>query len=151
MSRGFELVVTDKKKHGIYTEINLPRRNDPLSAGYDFFSPIDFIIPANGMFMLWTDIKSYMKHDEFLLLDVRSSVPKGVRLNNTIGIIDSGYHSNPKNDGNIGFCFLNETDSDISFNVNDKIGQGIFMNYLITDDDEPVNSTRNGGFGSSGK
>ena len=35
--------------------------------------------------------------------------------------------------------------------VGDRIGQGTFSQYLIVDDDVPVNESRNGGYGSTGK
>ena len=73
-----------------------------------------------------------------------------VVIANGTGIIDSSYFGNPDNDGNIGFRLLNLGDKPYVINVGDRIGQGIFSKYLITDDDN-ASGDRLGGFGSSGK
>ena len=81
----------------------------------------------------------------------RSSFGKrGMSLANGVGIIDADYYGNPTNDGNLGFLLKNNTDQPITIEQNEKIGQGIFMKYLIADDDKAT-GTRTGGFGSTGK
>lgn len=150
-NRDFEVVLDEHRQHK--GEIVLPRRSDPRSAGYDFYTPIDFTVPANSKFNLFTDIKAYMLDNEFLSLVPRSSI--GTKLDtvfaNTIGIIDSSYYENSKNDGNIGICFRNMGDKDVSFKKGERVAQGIFMNYLTTDNDDPIKEERTGGYGSSGK
>jgi dUTP pyrophosphatase len=149
MTRGFE-VVEDKyrKADG---EIKLPVRSDPRSAGYDFYSPVDIVIPPNKSRLFFTDVKAYMQDDEVLMLYVRSSMGKvHVVIANGTGIIDSSYYNNPDNDGNIGFRLLNLGTEDYVIRRGDRIGQGVFMKYLITDDDNATGD-RTGGFGSSGK
>lgn len=149
MTRGFQVVRSNARTTD--GEITLPVRSDPRSAGYDFYSPIDIVIPPNESRLFFTDVKAYMEDDEVLMLYVRSSMgKKHVVIANGSGIIDSSYYNNPDNDGNIGFRLLNHGKEDYVIRRGDRIGQGVFMKYLITDDDNATGE-RTGGFGSSGK
>ena len=96
--RGFERVKEDMRKQDFF---HLPTRGTKFSAGYDFYSPDEYIVKPNEIVKIWTDVKAYMRDDEFLMLDVRSSLGGKFMLANTIGIIDSDYYGNPDNDGNI--------------------------------------------------
>ena len=139
MTRGFEVVRNNARTTDV--EITLPVRSDPRSAGYDFYSPVDIVIPPNESKLFFTDVKAYMEDDEVLMLYVRSSMGKvPVVIANGTGIIDASYFNNPDNDGNIGFRLLNLGKEDYVIRRGDRIGQGVFMKYLITDDD---NATAN--------
>ena len=149
MTRGFQVVRNNARTTDV--EIHLPVRSDPRSAGYDFYSPVDIVIPPNESRLFFTDVKAYMDDDEVLMLYVRSSMgKKHVVIANGTGIIDASYYNNPDNDGNIGFRLLNLGKEDYVIRRGDRIGQGVFMKYLITDDDNATGD-RTGGFGSSGK
>ena len=149
MTRGFVVVKDQHRTTDV--EIKLPVRSDPRSAGYDFYSPVDIVIPPNESRLLFTDVKAYMEDDEVLMLYVRSSMGKiPVVIANGTGIIDSSYYNNPDNDGNIGFRLLNLGKEDYVIHRGDRIGQGVFTKYLIADDDNATGD-RVGGFGSSGK
>ena len=149
MPRYFEVVKNEHRTSD--GEIILPVRSDKGSAGYDFYSPVNVIIPPNESRLFFTDVKACMNEDEVLMLYVRSSMGKiPVVIANGTGIIDSSYYNNPSNDGNIGFRLLNMSDENYVIHKGDRIGQGVFMHYLITDDDA-AEGYRNGGFGSSGK
>ena len=93
-----------------------------------------------------------MGDNEYLMLANRSSNPgkKGLILANSIGIIDKDYYENPDNDGDIMFAFFNVKDEDIHIKKGEVIGQGIFMPYLVIDNDNSE-GTRMGGFGSTNK
>lgn len=145
--RGFEEVIEEKKKNDY---CYMPKRSSKNSAGYDFFSTENYEIKPNEIVKIWTDVKAYMQPNEFLMLDVRSSMGGKFMLANTIGIIDSDYYSNPDNDGNIGIFLKNISNETLTISRGDKIAQGIFMEYLKIDNDN-TNSTRLGGFGSSGR
>ena len=148
MNRYFE-VVSDKfrKNKG---KIILPTRATKSSIAYDFYSPVTITIPPMQSVMIWTDVKAHFNEDEALLLNVRSSMGKHpVMIANTQGWIESDYCNNPDNDGNIGFRLFNLGDTIYTVHVGDRIGQGMFIKYLTTDDDNAT-STRNGGFGSTG-
>ena len=150
--RGFEVVKNEMRKNPEVI-IELPRRNDIGSCGYDIKSPINTVIKPNEQLLIWSDIKAYMLIDEALEANTRSSngTKKGVILSNIIGWIDSTYYENPDNDGNIGICLKNTGNEDFIINIGDKIAQVKFSKYLTVDNDNPINSKRIGGFGSSGK
>lgn len=149
--RGFEIVSDEFRKHP-NVDIRIPTRATSESAGYDISTPIDIIIPPNGISdAIQTDLKAYMLEDEVLEIVPRSSIgfKKGLMLINTVGIIDSDYYSNPDNDGNIGFKFKNLTDKTVEIKAGERILQGIFKKYLITDYDN-CDIERMGGMGSTG-
>lgn len=148
--RKFEVVREDKRK----TEGNvvLPTRADKGSAGYDIYTPVYFIVRPGETVIVPMDIKVAMEEDEVLLLYVRSSVgiKRHIVLTNGTGVIDSTYYNNPDNDGNICGAFTNIGNETQEFKAGDRIMQGVFVRYLTTDDDKPLNTTRTGGVGSTG-
>ncbi len=148
-TRGFEIAKGYEEKN-----INLPKRNTKYAAGYDFEAAEDTIIPANNIkpVLVKTGIKAYMLDDEVLKLYNRSSNPskKGIVLANSVGIIDKDYYGNEDNDGNIMFAFFNITNEEVLIKKGDRVGQGIFVKYLISDEDN-AEGERTGGFGSTGK
>ena len=149
MARYFEVVKNEHRTTDV--DIKLPTRADKNSAGYDFYSPVNITIMPNESKLFFTDVKAAMNDDEVLKLYVRSSMGKTpVVIANGTGIIDASYFGNPANDGNIGFRLLNMGSEPYVINVGDRIGQGVFSKYLVTDDDD-ANGERIGGFGSSGK
>lgn len=150
--RGFEIIKDEHRKHSDI-EIQLPTRGDSRSAGYDFYSNETVVLQPKQSHLFWTDVKSYMLDDEVLSIHVRSSIgtKKDLMLKNTTGIIDSSYYENVSNDGNIGICLVNMGDKIQKIEKGERIAQGIFTKYLITDNDVCLKLERTGGFGSSGK
>ena len=134
--RGFEIAKGWEDKG-----INLPIRKTKFSAGYDVEAAEDTVVPSfkKGMAptLVKTGIKAYMQDDEVLMLYNRSSNPKkkGLILSNSVGIIDKDYYGNEENDGHIMFAVWNFKDEDIKVEKGERIGQGIFQKYLVTDDD----------------
>lgn len=104
-------------------------------------------------FLVPTGIKSYMKENEFLMLANRSSNPLKRRLvlPNGVGIVDADYYDNDSNEGEIFFQLLNFGVKDVVIKKGERIGQGIFIPYLLADNDEQPTSERKGGFGSTKK
>ncbi|GKQ42178.1 dUTP diphosphatase [Companilactobacillus sp. RD055328] len=100
-----------------------------------------------------TGLKAYMQEDEVLMLVNRSSGPlkRGLVLPNSMGIIDADYYDNEKNEGEIFVQLTNYFPFDVHLKKGERIAQGMFMTYLKTDDDDGGVTTRDGGFGSSGK
>ena len=151
MTRGFEIAKGFEDKN-----INLPVRKTKCSAGYDFEAAEDTIVPSfkrgDAPTLIKTGIKAYMQDDEVLYLYNRSSNPKkkGLVLANSVGVVDADYYGNPDNDGHIMFAFYNTRDEDVEIKKGEAIGQGVFMKYLITDDDQ-ADGERTGGFGSTSK
>ena len=151
MNRYFKIVDDNHRKHK-NVEIKLPVRGTKYSAGYDFFSNEEIEIKPNEKYLFWTDIKANMLEDEVLQIHVRSSIgiKKGLTLANITGIIDKDYYNNENNDGNVGICLRNVGTTSVKIEKYERIAQGIFQKYLITDDDE-VNTERTGGIGHTDK
>ena len=143
--RGFKVVNPTMRKSD---HVHYPTRGSINSAGYDFYADKDYTIAPNEIIKVWTDIKAYMQPNEFLMLDVRSSMGGKFMLVNTIGIIDSDYYENSDNDGNIGIFLKNISNETQHIKRDDKIAQGIFMEYLKIDNDKTIEE-RKGGFGST--
>ena len=147
--RGFEIA-----KGFENAGINLPVRSTKNSAGYDIEAAEDVTIPAFKLgqkpVLVKTGLKAYMQSDEVLILANRSSNPgkKGLILANSIGVVDSDYYGNPDNDGHIMFAFFNFKDENIEIKKGERIGQGMFQKYLVTDNDI-AGGERTGGFGST--
>ena len=74
-----------------------------------------------------------------------------VILPNSLGIIDKDYYNNDNNEGHIYVQLQNYGVKDVVIKKGDRIAQGIFTKYLLTDDDIGGISERVGGFGSSDK
>lgn len=144
--RGFEVVKDSMRKQKFF---HLPTRGTKFSAGYDFYSPEDYTVQPNEIVKIWTDVKAYMKNNEFLMLDVRSSLGGKFMLANTIGIIDSDYYGNPDNDGNIGIFLKNISNKTQTIKKDDRVAQGIFLKYLTADNDNFISKIRKGGYGST--
>lgn len=102
--------------------------------------------------MIPTGLKVKMDENIVLELHPRSSIGSNclLQLANQTGIIDSDYYNNEDNEGHIFVPLINLSPVDIKIKKGDKIAQGIFVNYLITDDDYTSNE-RTGGFGSTDK
>jgi dUTP pyrophosphatase len=142
-----------QKEYMKYPEVEtiLPRRGTPQSAGYDIRLKEDLILYPGDYKLVFTDVKAFFPPDEVLKLYMRSSAPVGLILKNIVPIIDSDYYGNPKTDGNIGLSFMNVGNKTILIPKGERIVQGVFVPYYITNDDDPVNNERLGGFGSTGK
>ena len=101
--------------------IKKPKRSTELSAGYDFYAPKTYVINPGESAIIPTYIKAYMESDEVLIIAPRSSF---------------GYNYDMVIKSTIG--------------VGKHFAQGIFMKYLITDDDhEDKKEERRGGIGST--
>lgn len=148
-TRGFEIVSDEFRKTN--EEITLPTRGSKISAGYDFYSPIDIVIQPHSKVCIWSDVKAYMQEGEVLLLYVRSSIgiKRGLRLSNGTGVIDADYYSNSDNDGNIGIALHNYTNEPVTISKGERICQGIFIPFLVADNGN-TDKERVGGIGSTG-
>lgn len=143
--RGFEKV-------GSYSSVRIPTRSTKYSAGYDFYVPEsennEITIPAGKSVLIKTGVTAKMNPDDVLIMNIRSSMAlkHQLMLGNGCGIIDADYYPNE-----IGLIILNTSDKDYTLHAGDKIAQGVFLGYRIIDDESEIESTRNGGFGSTGK
>lgn len=137
----------------IYEKIKLPARATKGSAGYDFFSPIDFELKPGETLKIPTGIRVSMEEDWVLCIFPRSGLGFKYRLqmNNTVGVIDSDYYDSD-NEGHIFLKMTNDSNEGktVSVSQGNGMAQGIFFQYGITEDDQ-AEEERNGGFGSTTK
>ena len=142
----FEYVSSSKKN------FDLPTRATNNSAGYDFHSPECFTLNPGEIKSIKLQVKVKIKPGEVLLLFPRSSLgwKYNVHLVNTVGVIDSDYYNNEFNEGEIGLKLFHQGTQLLKVNVNDRLIQGVFVKYDITEDDS-VKTQRKGGFGSTGR
>ena len=150
MMRKFALV-RDEHRQYPDVEITLPQRATSRSCGYDFRIPVEVVLQPGEKKLVFSDVKAYMEGDEVLKLYPRSglSTKRGVILANIVAIIDADYVDNESNDGNIGLCLWNTSDQVVFLEAGERVCQGIFVKYQITDDEAPIKGDRQGGFGSS--
>ncbi len=136
----------------IYNNIKLPVRATSGSAGYDFYSPLDFTLQSRQTIKIPTGVRCKIDEGWVLKCYPRSGLGFKYRLqlNNVVGIIDSDYYYSD-NEGHIFLKLTNDTNEDriLQIKSGDGIAQGIFVEYGITYDDN-VAGIRNGGFGSTG-
>lgn len=152
----------EKRMKEAYDHITLPRRSTSGSAGYDFYLPFDNIpLFNNEPVVIPTGIKMELMNGYFLGLFPRSSYgyKYGMRLENTVGIIDADYYNNTDNEGHISakISIHPYTENDtvikspkLTLVRGDRYMQGIIMGYGLTIDDDPISDVREGGVGSTG-
>lgn len=145
--RGFEIVSTYINKG-----ITLPERKTAKSAGYDLAAAETVILAPQAVTVVPTGLKAFMEDDEYLSIFIRSSLAfkRGLMLANSTGIVDSDYYNNSDNEGHIMIAYYNTNTMPYTIEKGERIGQGIFMKYLTTNDDQAA-GVRTGGIGSTGK
>ena len=148
----FSFFYSDEKIKEIYDNIKLPRRATTGSAGYDFFTPIEFTLNHGQTITIPTGIRVKMENGWVLKCYPRSGLGFKYRLqlNNTVGIIDSDYYYSD-NQGHIFAKLTNDSNENNYFTLEagDGFMQGIFVPFGITYNDD-ADGIRNGGFGSTG-
>lgn len=134
----------------VYENLELPKRATKGSAGYDFYSPIDFKLKPGQTIKIPTGIRCEMNSDYALFIMPRSGLgfKYQIFLSNTLALIDSDF-AYSDNEGHIMIKLLNNGKKDLYIKEGDKFCQGVFIPYGVTIDDN-VNDKRNGGLGSTG-
>ena len=137
-----------------YGDLKLPARSTELSAGYDFFSPRDFTLRPGEHILIPTGIKFDCDSDKWLMIVPRSGqgFKYGIRLANSVGVIDADYFNNVKNEGHI-WVKLEYPISSINnkpwiVERGEAFCQGIILPYYKVDNDNSK-EIRKGGFGST--
>ncbi len=135
----------------IYNSIKIPRRATTGSAGYDFYMPFKVLIGPKTSFTIPTGIKVELDKSKVLEIYPRSGLgfKHGMRLMNTVGIIDADYYNNESNEGHIMIKIYNPSDVTLELAAGSAFAQGIIKEYFLVDDDEPRIKTRTGGMGST--
>ena len=110
-----------------YSDIKLPLRATSGSAGYDFYSPIDFELKPGEIIKVPSGIRCKIDDGYVLQIYPRSSLgfKYQMALLNTVGIIDSDYY-NADNEGHIIVGIVNRGDKVVSIKKGDRFVQGVF-------------------------
>ena len=140
----------DDIKH-IYDHIKIPQRSTKKAAGYDFFTPITFVLEPTQAVVIPTGIKCFLDDDKVLQIYPRSGLgfKKYAGLANTVGIIDADYVESD-NEGHIMIKIRNNGYEVLDVSAGKAFAQGIITQYFtVVDDDETEKQLRNGGFGST--
>lgn len=132
-----------------WSQLVTPVRSTENSAGYDFYMPYDLNVRAGEEYVVKTGICCLLAPDKFLAVVPRSGLgfKYGMRLINTIGIIDADYYD-ADNYGHIMVSFT--ADEDFELHTGDRFCQGIILPYFTVTDDCPATKNRTGGMGSTG-
>ena len=146
----FKKDICDDKE--LYESYLLPVRGTKKSAGYDIRSLSEGVIHPGESFVCKTGLKVSMNEDEVFYLYTRSSMgyKYNVTLANSVGVIDADFY-NEDNEGHFSVKLINHGDKDFEVKIGDRIAQGVFMKYLVVDDEEEIKSVRKGGLGSTNK
>lgn len=133
----------------MYDDLKLPMRGTAKSAGYDIFAPYSFELYPGEKIKIPTGIRALMPGNVVLKIYPRSGLGTKNRFTpaNLVGIVDADY-AESANEGHIFMMMVNDGDKPVTIENGKAFCQGIFQNYLTTDDDV-VTTTRNGGFGST--
>lgn len=125
---------TDEDIRKMWENVKLPTRATSGSAGYDFYAPYSFCIDGDTVHVV-TGIRCKIEPGWFLMCCPKSGLgfKFGMRLSNTIGIIDSDYYASD-NEGHIHAKFTSDTQ--LLVGGGEKFMQGIFLPYGITTDDK---------------
>lgn len=149
----FEEVIEEHRQHpGVV--IRLPETGSTEAVAYDVFTPVDFVIPAGGKIKVYTDVKIKFPSDFALLMNVRSSFgeKRSIILAYAQGWVESDYHGNESNDGNLGVTLYNYGDKDIYISKDDpatnRIAQVMFIRKYKAKNGN-IERPRKGGTGSS--
>ena len=133
------------------TSLPLPTYATEGSVGFDFITRITTTVEPGGMERIPGNVIVATPPGHMLLVAVRSSTPRrtGLRLSNSIGIIDQDYAGS---EDEIHIDVWNPTDRPVTVDRGDRIAQGVFVRVARVEWEERDAScgpTR-GGFGSTG-
>lgn len=134
-----------------YLSIKLPKRATEESAGYDILAPFEFSLAPQEVVLIPTGLKASIGKRKAMLALPKSGLGFKffVRLANTIGLIDSDYYNNIKNEGHIMIKMRNESLGQVmQINHGEAFCQVVVIKYEVTVDDK-AQGVRVGGIGST--
>lgn len=145
----------DEEIREIYDGIRLPERSSTGSAGYDIYAPYNLNVNFGAAAVIPTGLRCRIDKAWDLEIVPRSGhgFKYGIRLANTIGVIDSDYYTSDRG----GHIMIKLVNDDPAVNMTRKafeveggkgFAQGLFRPYGLTVDDAAY-GRRRGGFGSS--
>ena len=133
-----------------YDNIMMPQRQTKGSAGYDIASPVNITIPGGCKRIIPSGLKVRIDPEWCMELLIRShmGINKDIELITGTSLIDSDYYNNDKNEGHIMIPLRNKSTRPVFIAAGERIVQGLFTIYGITEDDN-AKGQRSGGIGST--
>lgn len=151
--------LSDKELREWYDAIELPKQATAASAGCDFYMPFNLNLEAKSSFRIATGIRWVTERckeksaggdaGRVLLVLPRSGLGfrYGIRLSNTVGVIDADY-CDSDNEGHIIISLENPSEQTASLPQGKAFAQGIVVSCELPEGAESAEA-RNGGFGST--
>lgn len=127
---------------------NVPVRSTAGAAGYDMYSSVTCVVPANGKALVATDVAMAIPENCYGQLAPRSGLASKHSIHVGAGVIDSDYR------GPVSVLLFNLSTEPFKVNVGDRIAQLIIKRIslpdavVVEDLDETVRGES--GFGSTG-
>lgn len=150
----------DKELREWYDSIRLPEQATASSAGCDFYMPFNLNLEAGSTFRIASGIRWVTEADaadggsdrkKVLLIVPRSGLGfrYGIRLSNTVGVIDADY-CDSDNEGHIIISLENPSAQTVPLPQGKAFAQGIVLRYEVPDG-AGSGEARRGGFGSTSR
>lgn len=134
----------------IHPDAVIPQYQTKGSAGFDFHLVEDVSIPPNSLAFLPTGLVIRAPDNYMLMTAPRSSTFKryGLKLANSIGIVDSDYSGN---EDELKLYVHNTRSETVRLNKGDRIAQGVFVRIaqISFKEVDDMGDSR-GGWGSTG-
>lgn len=101
--------------------------------------------------MVSTGLKVHLNEGYYLAVTPRSSMPlkQWLFIGNTQAVVDRDYIL-ADNEGEIFIQLINMTPNPVLIKKGDRIGQALFIPYVLPENVKPENKKRTGGHGSTG-
>lgn len=128
----------------------IPYRGSDSAAGYDLYSAEEKYIQPGECQLINTDLAFEIPEGYFGAIFARSgtAVKRGLRLANSVAVIDSDYR------GNVKVALYNDGMNPQKIELNERIAQLIILPYAAVDfevvDELSTTDRGNGGFNSTG-
>lgn len=129
----------------------LPEYKTDGAVAFDFYTRIDATLKPNLNTLLPSNFIIEVPNGHALIIAERSGTfKKGIRLANSIGVIDQDYHG-PEDE--ISLAVYNYTDKSITIPKGERIAQGLIIPIQKAKwvEQESLKETSRGGFGSTDK
>ena len=148
VSMNYEIIDARLKFKRVHPAAKLPTKNNASDTGYDVSAVEDKVIPARGSAVVDVGlILSDITPGYWFRVEGRSGMGFKYGIQPHFGIIDNQYR------GQLGVKLYNQTDTDYTVTIGDRIAQFVvYKNYNTVIEEGEIEDTIRGdkGFGSSG-
>lgn len=148
VSMNYEIIDARLKFKRVHPDAKLPTKNNASDTGYDVSAVEDKVIPARGSAVVDVGlVLADITPGFWFRVEGRSGMGFKYGIQPHFGIIDNQYR------GELGVKLYNQTDTDYTVTIGDRIAQFVvYKNYNTVIEEGEVEDTIRGdkGFGSSG-